>query len=456
MRTSLPARALCALALLLLFSGPLVAHLGAQTPIQVRLVVANAGSTGTTLNKLAKLTGAPSTAVRAATTDTGGIIGVVIAGAGTSGNAVVQLASNVSCVFDGATTAGDYVQVSSSTGGDCHDAGASFPSSGQVLGRVLSTNGSGGTYSMDLFPAEIDAGANAGTGTQYGETYWSSSSALGSTTPPTVDGNYTCGYQVTGGVALAPTCNLIGLAPRAVTGSTSSDTILYSDDSVPVVYEGSVAVAVSLPTPTSLGNSNFLTILTNNTSGSATAVTVTATTLTFASSASTTLTIAQGQTCSIWVDPGGSVWDDECHDLPLVAGAGISLTRGAYGPTISTPAGTRSFGTSFGDTGGSALTSGSVVYRTVPYACTIAAWNITVDAGTATIDIWKIASGTAIPTVTNTITASALPAISTGTAIHSTTLTSWTTSVTANDIFAFQLKTVATAKYVEIDLQCNQ
>jgi hypothetical protein len=117
----------------------------------------------------------------------------------------------------------------------------------------------------------------------------------------------------------------------------------------------------------------------------------------------------------------------------------------------------RSFGTTFGDTSASsALTSGSIVYFTVPYACTIQAWNISVDAGTATLDIWKIATGTANPTVSNTITASALPAISTGTAIHSTTLTGWTTSVSVNDIFGFQLKTVATAKYVEIDVQCNQ
>lgn len=116
----------------------------------------------------------------------------------------------------------------------------------------------------------------------------------------------------------------------------------------------------------------------------------------------------------------------------------------------------RSFGTSFGDTGGSALTSGSVVYFTVPFACTLSAWNMTLDAGTATIDVWKIATGTTVPTVTNTITASALPAISTGTAIHSTTLTAWTTSVSANDIFGVQLKTVATAKYVEIDLECDQ
>ncbi len=143
--------------------------------------------------------------------------------------------------------------------------------------------------------------------------------------------------------------------------------------------------------------------------------------------------------------------------------SGDATTSGSSVVTVAAVAGTaaatikaRSFGTTFGDTGGSALTSGSVVYFTVPYACTIAAWNATVDAGTVTFDIWKIATGTAIPTVTNTITASALPAISTGTAIHSTTLTAWTTTVTANDIFGIQLKTVATAKYAELDLQCNQ
>jgi len=151
----------------------------------------------------------------------------------------------------------------------------------------------------------------------------------------------------------------------------------------------------------------------------------------------------------------------------LMAGAGSQAsqvvdltgdvtTSGGLATTLGSNFKIRDFGTTFGDTGGSALTSGSVVYFTVPYACTIAAWNISVDAGTATLDIWKIATGTAIPTVSNTITASALPAISTGTSIHSTTLTGWTTAVSANDIFGIQLKTVATAKFVEIDIQCNQ
>lgn len=121
------------------------------------------------------------------------------------------------------------------------------------------------------------------------------------------------------------------------------------------------------------------------------------------------------------------------------------------------PATTRArvFGAGFVN-GGSALVAGASTYFTIPYACTISAWNITVDAGTATIDIWKIATGTAIPTVTNTIVASAAPAISTGTALHSTTLTGWTTSVTANDIFGINLKTVATATQATLNVQCDQ
>jgi hypothetical protein len=113
---------------------------------------ANASSTGTTVNKLAKLTGAPSTAVIAGTSDTTGIVGIVVSGAGTTGNAEIARSGQASCVFDGATTAGDYVQPSTSVAGDCADVGATAPTSGQIIGRVLSTNGGAGTYAISLAP----------------------------------------------------------------------------------------------------------------------------------------------------------------------------------------------------------------------------------------------------------------------------------------------------------------
>jgi hypothetical protein len=115
--------------------------------------IANSSS-GTTLNKLAKLTGAPSKAITVVTSDTGGVIGIVVGGAGTTGNAQIAVEGQVSCVFDStATVAGDYVQISSSTAGDCYDAGSTYPSSGQVIGRVMSTNSAGGgTYAIEIQP----------------------------------------------------------------------------------------------------------------------------------------------------------------------------------------------------------------------------------------------------------------------------------------------------------------
>lgn len=120
------------------------------------VTVTNDGSTGTLLNGLVKYSGAPSTAIKTATTDTGGGIGVCVANCGTSGTATVQTSGDVSCVFDNATTAGDLVVISPTTAGDCHDQGTIAASSVmfplQVVGIVKSTNGGAGTYTMTLFP----------------------------------------------------------------------------------------------------------------------------------------------------------------------------------------------------------------------------------------------------------------------------------------------------------------
>lgn len=129
----------------------------------VNMTVANASSTGTTVNRLAKLTGAPSTAVIAATSDTENAVGVVTAGAGTTGSATIAIMGQVSCDFDGATTAGNYVIISVTTAGKCHDGGSSFPTAGAAYGRVLTTNGAQGTYAMELMTPDL-AFQNAGNG----------------------------------------------------------------------------------------------------------------------------------------------------------------------------------------------------------------------------------------------------------------------------------------------------
>jgi len=121
----------------------------------------NDSTTGTSLSFLAKLNGANSScAVKLTTSDVTGAMGVVVGGSGTTGNAVIAYRGYASCSFDGATTGGDYVQISSTNAADCHDAGASYPTAGQVLGRVLSTNASAGTYTVFLGP-DVSGGVTA-------------------------------------------------------------------------------------------------------------------------------------------------------------------------------------------------------------------------------------------------------------------------------------------------------
>ena len=107
------------------------------------------------------------------------------------------------------------------------------------------------------------------------------------------------------------------------------------------------------------------------------------------------------------------------------------------------------------DGNGNNLTPGMTGYFTVPYSCVINGWNVTVDAGTATVDIWKAPSGTAIPTAANSITGSVKPSISTGTAVHSTNLTGWATSVAQNDIFGFHVNAVFGPTILSVVLACQ-
>lgn len=122
----------------------------------------NDSTTGTALNFLAVYNGATAAcAIKAGTSNTDGVIGIVSNGSGTSGNAVITYRGYVPCSFDGSTVAGDFVVASITNPGDCHDAGATRPTGVQVLGRVESTNTGIGTYAIR---ASLDAPAGGGSG----------------------------------------------------------------------------------------------------------------------------------------------------------------------------------------------------------------------------------------------------------------------------------------------------
>ncbi len=92
-------------------------------------------------------------------------------------------------------------------------------------------------------------------------------------------------------------------------------------------------------------------------------------------------------------------------------------------------------------------------YYVFPVAGTITGWSIVADAGTATVQTWKIASGTTAPSSGNSISTSGVQ-LSTGTAIISSSVGDFTTvAVSANDIFAFNLSAVSGVTRITFELQ---
>lgn len=89
--------------------------------------VANAASTGTTVNKLACDNGSGAVVICAHTTSTTNqSLGSVIAGAGTTGNGTLCTIGFCNVIFDNQTTAEHYAIASTSADGELHDAGASL------------------------------------------------------------------------------------------------------------------------------------------------------------------------------------------------------------------------------------------------------------------------------------------------------------------------------------------
>jgi hypothetical protein len=97
------------------------------------------------------------------------------------------------------------------------------------------------------------------------------------------------------------------------------------------------------------------------------------------------------------------------------------------------------------DGSGAAITTGIKGDIMIPFACTINQVNLLADqSGSIAVDIWKDTYANFPPTDADTITASAVPTISSATKDEDATLTDWTTAIAAGSILRFNVDSCTT------------
>lgn len=124
-------------------------------------------------------------------TDTGNAVGIGVSG-GTNTVTFAQ-GGKVTAIFDavfssGATSNGHFVQISLSQAGCCTTSGATYPTSGQVIGKILAANVGDATAVIEVFAADVRGNNNLGASVHYASEFASLSAAVTSigSTPATL------------------------------------------------------------------------------------------------------------------------------------------------------------------------------------------------------------------------------------------------------------------------------
>jgi len=106
------------------------------------------------------------------------------------------------------------------------------------------------------------------------------------------------------------------------------------------------------------------------------------------------------------------------------------------------------------DGGGSAITTGVKGFIEIPFGMQITGVTLLADqSGSIVVDVWKDTYANYPPTDADSITASAVPTISTATKSQDLTLTGWTTNVVAGDIIGFNVDSITTVTRVTLALR---
>ena len=106
--------------------------------------------------------------------------------------------------------------------------------------------------------------------------------------------------------------------------------------------------------------------------------------------------------------------------------------------------------------GGSVLTTGVKLYLSVPITMTITGWDLVADqSGSIVIDVWKDTYANFPPTVADTIAGSEKPTLASVQKNQDTSLSSWTTAITAGDVLGFNIDSITTCTWITLTLRCT-
>ncbi|TXG77095.1 hypothetical protein E6Q11_03380 [Candidatus Dojkabacteria bacterium] len=121
----------------------------------------------------------------------------------------------------------------------------------------------------------------------------------------------------------------------------------------------------------------------------------------------------------------------------------LGITEASFGITI--------------DGGGSVISTGVKGYVTIPYNCTITGWDIFADqSGSCVVDLWKDTYANFAPTIADTITGTEKPTLSSQQKNQDNSLSTWTTSVNAGDIIAFNVDSASTVQRVNVIIKVTK
>ncbi len=143
---------------------------------------------------------------------------------------------------------------------------------------------------------------------------------------------------------------------------------------------------------------------------------------------------------------------DGQHALTYTSGSGLNCT------TITGNAASLNENIEFViDGGGSAITTGVKGDLEVSFNCQITrARQMADQSGSIITNIWKAAFASFPPTVANKITSTTPPTITSASTSSDTTLSSWTTGISAGDILRFNVDGATTIQRVTVSLTCSR